>query len=105
MQINDMKEYNCLLRYGVQEGISGWFWTDGNDMANSGVWTHAYDNSDVSFYPPKISCGCSDSKPYCSARGEAFFMYIAGTGDKQAHGVYCDDPSTSTRNFICEGTI
>ena len=90
----------------MKEEFAEWYWTDGNDVTNSGVWTHAYDGSDVSFYPPKISCGCSDSKPYCSARGDAFMMFIAGgTGDKQAHGVYCDYPSTSLEAFICEATI
>ena len=77
------------MRHGVKEGMTAWFWTDGNDLGHTGVWTHAYDNSDLTFFPSKISCGCYDSKPYCSARGDAFMMFIAGgTGDKQAHGVY-----------------
>ena len=29
VQINDLKEYNCLLRYGVKEFDHTWFWTDG----------------------------------------------------------------------------
>ena len=94
VQINDLKEYNCLLRFGVKEGMSAWFWTDGNDLENTWVWTHAYDNSDVIFFPPKISCGCyGESSLYCSAKGDAFEFYISDT-DKQARGVYCDAPSS-----------
>ena len=102
MQINDRKEYNCLIAHGVKEDFNAWFWTDGNDVDNTGVWRHAYDNSEMEFFPPKISCGCYDSKPYCSERGDAFELNIAGSGDKQARGAYCDKPSTNARNFICE---
>ena len=56
MQINDLKEYNCLMRHGVKEEAEAWYWTDGNDVANSGVWTHALDNTEVSFFPPKVRC-------------------------------------------------
>merc|ERR1712137_934428 len=45
VQINDLKEFNCLMRYGQKEGLEKEYWTDGNDVENTGVWTHAYDNS------------------------------------------------------------
>jgi len=41
VQINDRKEYNCLIAHGVKEDFNAWFWTDGNDMDNTGVWRHA----------------------------------------------------------------
>ena len=91
------------MAHGVKEDYNNWFWTDGNDVDNTGVWRHAYDNSEMEFFPPRVNCGCTDSKPYCSNRGDAFILYMSGAGgDKQARGNYCDNPSSSVVNFICE---
>ena len=30
------------------------YWTDGNDVEDTGVWTHAYDNSDVTFLAEEL---------------------------------------------------
>ena len=29
LDITDIAEYNCLLRYGNSQGFQNWFWTDG----------------------------------------------------------------------------
>merc|ERR1719410_2187525 len=72
VQINDLKEYNCLLRYGAKEIANEylWFWTDGKSV--DGVWTHGTDGTDMSFFAPRISCGCS----HCtnSDSGDAFIV-------------------------------
>ena len=103
MQINDLKEYNCLMRHGVKEEADTWYWTDGNDVADSGVWTHARDNTEVSFFPPKVRCHCYDGQPSCGGNGNAFMLYIGA--DLQYRGNYCDQKSSSERNFICEAQI
>ena len=103
MQINDLKEYNCLMRHGLKEEILDWYWTDGNDVADSGVWTHARDNSEVSFFSPKTRCACTDSQISCSVNGNAYMLYI---GDNlQYRGNYCDTPSSKNLYFICEAAI
>ena len=57
------------------EEMSGWF-SDGNDLANSGVWTHAhaYDNSDVSFFAKDINCCSGDYS--CHGGGDAFLLCV-----------------------------
>ena len=103
MQINDLQEFNCLMRHGVKEETLDWYWTDGNDIGGSGVWTHAYDNSDISFFPPRVRCACNDNQVGCSAGGEAFVIYIGH--DVQYRGNYCDMMSSAGHYFICEATV
>ena len=104
VQINSRTEYNCLMRHGLKEEILEWYWTDGNDVADSGVWTHARDNSEMSFFPPKIRCNCQwQGQESCSANGNAFILYI---GDNlQYRGNYCDNPISKEHNLICEAPI
>ena len=104
MQIIDLKEYNCLIRHGLKEETLDWYWTDGNDVANSGVWTHARDNSEVSFFSPKVRCNCQiQDQVSCSGEGNAFVLYI---GDNlQYRGNYCDTESSGSHIFICEAWI
>ena len=88
------------------EDVHAWFWTDGNDIENTGVWRHAYDNTEVSFFPPRINCGChNNDNYYCSNSGDAFTVYITESNAKYARGNYCDDLSSKAHNFICEGLI
>ena len=101
MQINDLKEFNCLMRYGQKEGLSNGYWTDGNDVENTGVWTHAYDNTEVTFFGHRISCKCDDR--VCAGGGDAFRLSIGG--DKHYRGNYCDQISNQKYLFICENTI
>ena len=101
MQINDREEYNCLMRHGLKEETLTWYWTDGNDVANSGVWTHARDDSDMLFFPPRVQCTCSDDEHSCS--GDAFMLNMLE--DKRRRGNYCDYSTNSARHFICEAVI
>ena len=104
MQINDLKEYNCLMRHAIKEEADAWYWTDGNDVANSGVWTHASDNTEVSFFPPKVRCACTDNQISCGGYGNAYLLYIGS--DLQYRGNYCDNNASSKQhNFICEAQI
>ena len=91
------------MRHGLKEETLDWYWTDGNDVADSGVWTHALDNSEVSFYPPRVMCRCTDTQPNCSGFGDAFILYIGD--EKQLRGNYCDFNSSSQQYFICEAAI
>ena len=103
MQINDLKEYNCLMRHGLKEETKAWYWTDGNDVTDTGVWTHAVDNSEVSFFPPRVRCSCHGDNYSCSDEGDAYLINISD--DLQYRGNYCDFPSSESRRFICESTI
>ena len=111
MQINDLKEFNCLMRYGQKEGINHEYWTDGNDVENTGVWTHAHDNSEVTFFGRRIGCSCLLDNPEsvepvhvpCPNGGDAFRLSIGG--EKQERGNYCDKDSSNTYLFICENII
>ena len=91
------------MRHGLKEETDAWYWTDGNDVANSGVWTHARDNSEVSFFSPKLMCGCNTIQISCSNNGNAFILNIGN--DLQYRGNYCDEISSRERNFICEASI
>ena len=105
VQINDLEEYNCLLRDGkileVNDLGEGWYWTDANDVEDLGYWTHAYDGSSVSFFAPTLGCGCTEAN--CRFGGDAILMNIGG--DRHYRGNYCDFQSTKVFPFICEGVI
>merc|ERR1739841_33380 len=100
VQINDLTEFNCLMRHGVAEETQTWYWTDGNDVENTGVWTHAYDNSDVTFFGQRINCCTAD---YCPHGGDALNVLVGG--DKRSRGNFCDWDTSTVRNFICEAII
>ena len=98
MKINDLKEYNCLLRHGNKEFGNVWFWTDGKNV--DGVWTHATDGTDMSFFPPRIACDRSSN----SNGGDAFLLHL-GSNTPIVRGNYCDNPSDEQWRFICEAEI
>ena len=79
-----------------------WYWTDDNDVDGTGVWTHAYDGTDVSFFAPRIRCGCT----HCtnSDSGDAFILHL-GADQAIYRGNYCDSPSSTGWKFICEAII
>ena len=79
------------------------YWIDVNDVANTGVWTHAFDDSEVSFYPPRVLCTCLDNQPGCSNSGDAYVL--AFFKDRHVRGNYCDKPSSEQDKFICEALI
>ena len=109
MQINNMKEYNCLLRHGMgfdtpDTNEFRFYWIDVNDVADTGVLTHAYDDSEVSFFPPRVMCGCSSDSTYaCSNGGDAYILKLKA--DRHERGAYCDHMSNENWKFICEANI
>ena len=83
---------------------SRFYWIDVNDVANTGVLTHAYDDSEVSFFPPRVLCGCStDAAKACSNGGNAYVLKLSA--DRHERGTYCDHMSNENWNFICEANI
>ena len=103
VQINNMKEYNCIMRHGISSGLNTDYWIDVNDVANTGVWTHAYDDSEVLFFPPRVTCVCSDSQSGCSNGGDAYILKIED--DRHNRGTYCDQLTSYAFKFICEAVI
>ena len=76
----------------------------GNDITNSGVWTHARDDSEVTWFPRVQTC--SGSHEQYSDGGDAFQIYIGCP--RIFNGAYCDRDHTYTyesSTFICEGII
>ena len=86
---------------GKRNGLTKWYWTDGNDVGDVGIWTHAYDDSAVAFFAPQIGCACEDR--VCVYGGDAFLINIGG--DRHYRGNYCDQQSSHSDYFICEGII
>ena len=89
------------MRHGQKEETHTYYWTDGNDVEDTGVWTHAHDDSEVTFFGRRIGCGCTDR--VCPGGGDALMVHIGG--DRHYRGNYCDYDSTTLRNFICKNTI
>ena len=102
VQINHLAEYNCLLRQGKRLGLNAFYWTDGNDVADEGIWTHAYDGSPVSFFAPDFGCTCTQGH-VCRNGGDAFLLNIGG--NRHYRGNFCDQQSSVADLFICEGII
>ena len=65
-----------------------------------GVWTHAFDNAEVTWFSPKITCECDD---FCSGGGDAMRLDISS--NPKWRGAWCDNSKTALNNFICEGII
>ena len=100
VQINSQEEYNCLMRHGTGANLDDTYWTDVNDVGNTGVWTHAFDDSAVSFYPPRVLCHCTDNQPGCSNGGDVYILSFEN--DRHVRGNYCDRSSSQASKFICE---
>ena len=72
------------------------FYTLGNDIGLTGVWTHALDNTDVTWFP-RIQT-CSQHNAQYSGGGDALLFYI---GCPRIHnGAYCDGQSSESLVFI-----
>ena len=72
----------------------------GNDIEHTGVWTHAIGGADVTWFPPVITCSASNTVTH---GGDALQFYIGCP--RTYNGAYCDQDSSESRNFICEGFI
>ena len=68
----------------------------------SGVWTHAKDDSDVTWFPRIQTCSANHEQ--YSGGGDILHFYI---GCPRLHnGAYCDSFATETHHrFICKGII
>ena len=91
------------MRHGLKEENEAQYWIDVNDVANTGALTHAYNDSEVTFFPPRVLCDCTASQIGCSNGGDAYVLKIED--DRHTRGTYCDHPSSSGYRFICESTI
>ena len=74
----------------------------GNDVEKSGAWSHAFDNSDVTWFSPKWTCW-DEADFDGSYGGDAFELGI--TSNLRTNGAWCDAPSSSKHYFICESVI
>ena len=86
VQINDLKEYNCLLRHGCKRY----------------QFHQCTDGTDISFYAPRVGCGCANCMN--SDKGDAFIFCI-GKNHPEYRGNYCDQISSNEWKFICEADI
>ena len=112
------------MRFGhskTELSMDKWYWTDGTDdiwntghkyrkylfkghaPETPGVWTHSFDNSAVTWYPPMMTCGCSDHVP-CYRGGDAFLLAIS-VNHLNWNGAWCDYDKTNAEYFICESMI
>ena len=80
--INNMKEYNCIMRHGIGAGLNSGYWIDANDVAKY------CDNPERSDLLPIDSdiCNCVDSR--CSNGGDTYTLKIVD--DCHYRGNYCD---------------
>ena len=113
LHISDIKEQNCLLRYGLSQGFNSWYWTDGikhisvifyfisfavNDIENKGIYVSA-SNSDqeVTWFSPKLKSGGAEL-----FAGDAILLNISPTLN---NGAWCDVVLSAKSKFICEALI
>ena len=98
--------------------LDWWYWCDdiwdmglksrkylytGHAPETPGVWTHSFDNSAVTWYPPMMTCGCSDHVP-CYRGGDALLLSISAN-HLDWNGAWCDYDKTRGEYFICESMI
>ena len=76
-----------------------------------GVWVHAFDNSDVTWFSPKLNCagagiseGDENHRPTTTGGGDAYVLSL-NRDKRYVAGAWCDYPSEEPQNFICEGNI
>ena len=97
------------MRYAMLQDFNNDFWTDGHYGDSLGVFVHS-DNSELTWFGPRQNCWCgndgvdADHMYKCSGGGDAFYLYL-GKNAPHRNGAWCADPSTTPRNFICEGIM
>ena len=124
VDINNLREHNCLLRHGNSLGFNTKFWTDGNftdflcfyvtfrfvahDSESKGVWVHASTGEDLTWINPKWDC-CSSSWEYVchGSRDNNTSVFVLGVWDnKKSNGAWCDEPIIlNVNNYICKDLI
>merc|ERR1712098_218654 len=55
LDIGSMEEQHCLVKFARAQGIHAapWWWHDGNDVEEEGIYCHA-DGRYITWFPPKI---------------------------------------------------
>jgi len=99
VDINDVHEENCLLRYALTTDgvvdIYTWFWTDATDQDTTGVWMHSSTGEEVAWF---------GKKPFkCEHDGNAMIVDF----DKRSlyNGRWCTEISTASHRYICKALI
>ena len=128
MDIRSQAEANCLMRYGTSLDLGcRAYWTDGNncqsyetkiilntkralylgnDIGHTGVWTHARDNTDVTWFSNVRTCSCDPEQT--TEGGDVLVFYIGCRrimDGSYCNGAYCDRYYSVYQSFICEGLI
>ena len=126
LNLKDISEQNCLLRYAQSQNLDSWYWTDGkasnikitilwiiefwaHTEETAGVFVHSFDHSEVDWFGPKWNCGCygegidSQHRYTCNGGGDAYLLSFRR--DRYSTGAWCDYPSNNQEHFICEGII
>ena len=74
----------------------------GHAPETPGLWIHSTDNSEVTWFPPKMSCNCG-GKEACFNGGDALMLAVYTISFYNA--AWCDEPKSYQANFICESMI
>ena len=75
-----------------------------------GVWVHALDNSEVTWFSPKLNCGggsqgSDDNHIHTTTGGGDAYLLSLRRDDRYSAGAWCDYPSEEKEFFICKGFI
>ena len=74
-----------------------------------GVWVHALDNSEVTWFSPKLNCGDygegHGTLHYPTNGGGDAYLLTLSKDEPYAMGAWCDYKSVLPQYFICEGII
>jgi len=100
LNIRDIGEQNCLLRYAQSQSFHDWFWTGAHIEDTAGVFVHSSleDTVDVTWLGPRWNCG---SVLY--GGGDA--VLLSTSSDGHHAGAWCDWPKANLYRFICESWI
>ena len=60
VMINNMKEYNCIMRHGIGAGLNSGYWIDVKDGLSTILGCGPTLNK-VTFCPSRVICNCVDS--------------------------------------------
>merc|ERR1719481_390088 len=100
VDIGSMEEYYCLIKFARAQQLFQWWWHDGNDIEEEGIYCHA-DGRYISWFPPKWM----DDGRTLSFHGDAYDGLIFSTDtDLYAGGWYERDMSLE-HNYVCESVI
>merc|ERR1712179_701693 len=99
LNLKDISEQNCLMRFAqTQQNIDHWYWTDAHFGDTVGVWVHAFDNSEVTWFSPKLNCGggsqgSDDNHIHTTTSGGDAYLVSLRRSNRYLPGAWCDYPS------------